>query len=467
MESSFQMGSGVTPPELSSDASGTAGFLRHLFQMLEENDVRYCVLHSWESLPFELASDLDLAVHPDDRSKLRVVFRRLQESGYSLIQCLNYSVNAFYFVFCWFDGPSLRTIPLDFIFEHWRSGLSVLPIKEVIAERDRFREMWIPSPRHQFAYLLAKKTWKGKISAAQADRLRILAESLGRQKAEAITAKIFLGKWNERVVSACLDGTLAPTLERAHNFPWMTAVVRHPLMLCRHGWDQARRIWQRWLYPTGLLVAVLGPDGSGKDTVINGLSHEIERGFRRTAFYHWRPNLLLPAKAAVPITDPHAKAPRGPFLSSLYLMGFVLDYWIGYAIRIRHGLARGTLVVFDRYFYDVIVDPKRARFGGPRWFAILLARLVPSPDLTLVLDANENIMFARKGELSVDELRRQRLAYRELSVGITARKTVQTDQAIDRSVADATGALVDFLHKRFENRNAEWVRDLSLTDVHG
>jgi thymidylate kinase len=361
----------------------------------------------------------------------------------------------------------LRTIPLDFIFEHWRSGLSVLPIKEVIAERDRFREMWIPSPRHQFAYLLAKKTWKGKISAAQADRLRILAESLGRQKAEAITAKIFLGKWNERVVSACLDGTLAPTLERAHNFPWMTAVVRHPLMLCRHGWDQARRIWQRWLYPTGLLVAVLGPDGSGKDTVINGLSHEIERGFRRTAFYHWRPNLLLPAKAAVPITDPHAKAPRGPFLSSLYLMGFVLDYWIGYAIRIRHGLARGTLVVFDRYFYDVIVDPKRARFGGPRWFAILLARLVPSPDLTLVLDANENIMFARKGELSVDELRRQRLAYRELSVGITARKTVQTDQAIDRSVADATGALVDFLHKRFENRNAEWVRDLSLTDVHG
>jgi hypothetical protein len=76
-------------------------------------------------------------------------------------------------------------------------------------------------------------------------------------------------------------------------------------------------------------------------------------------------------------------------------------------------------------------------------------------------------MFARKGELSVDELRRQRLAYRELSVGITARKTVQTDQAIDRSVADATGALVDFLHKRFENRNAEWVRDLSLTDVHG
>jgi thymidylate kinase len=452
---------------MSPEAADTADFLRALFHLLDEHGVRYCVLHSWESLPFELLSDLDVAIHPQDRLKLPIVFRRLQAAGYLLIQCLNYSVDAFYFVFCWFDGLSLRSVPLDFIFEHWRSGLAVLSVEELVARRERYADMWIPSRPHQFAYLLAKKTWKGKASETQAQRLKLLVETLGRPEAEAIAGKIFLGEWKRRVVSACLDGSLPGTLGRARNLPWLTAALRHPLRFGLHAFQQARRLVRRWLYPTGLLIAVLGPDGSGKDTVINGMSKEIRRGFRRMVFYHWRPHLLLPRKSAPPVTDPHAAGPRGALLSSVYLMGFVLDYWIGYALRIRHLLTRGTLVVFDRYFYDVIVDPKRARFGGPAWFAQLLARLVPRPDITLVLDADEHVMYARKGELSVPELQRQRLAYRDLSVGMAVKKTVLTDRDVAHSVADATAAVVSFLHSRFEHRDEEWLREPALTDARG
>jgi thymidylate kinase len=464
---SLELDNGSALPPMSPEASDTADFLRAIFRLLDEHGVRYCVLHSWESLPFELLSDLDVAIHPEDRLKLPIVFRRLQEAGYLLIQCLNYSVDAFYFVFCWFDGLSLRSVPLDFIFEHWRSGLAVLSVEELIAHRERHGDMWIPSRPHQFAYLLAKKTWKGKVSETQAQRLKVLVETLGQPEAEAIAGKIFLGQWNRRVVSACLEGSLPGTLGRARNLPWLTAALRHPLRSGLHALQQASRLARRWLYPTGLLIAVLGPDGSGKDTVINGMSKEIRRGFRRMVFYHWRPHLILPRKSAPPVTDPHAALPRGAIVSSVYLMGFVLDYWFGYALRIRHLLTRGTLVVFDRYFYDVIVDPKRARFSGPAWFARLLARMVPRPDITLVLDADEHVMFARKGELSVAELQRQRLAYRELSVGMTVKKTVLTDRDIDQSVADATAAVVSFLHNRFEHRDEEWLREPALNDVRG
>jgi thymidylate kinase len=451
----------------SADALDPSKFLRALFRLLDEHSVRYCVLHSWESLPYELPSDLDVAIHPADRLKLPIVFRRLQEEDYLLIQSLNYSVAAFYFVFCWFDGLSLHSVPLDFIFEHWRSGLSVPSIKDVTAQRERYQDMWIPSPPHQFAYLLAKKTWKGKASNTQLQRLQYLVESLGQSEAEAIAGEIFLGKWNRRLVNACLAGSLPGTLERARHLPWLTAAFRHPLRLARHAWEQAIRLTRRWLYPTGLLVAVLGPDGSGKDTVIHGMSNEIRRGFRRMAFYHWRPKLILARKSARRVTDPHADAPRGAVVSSLYLIGFFLDYWFGYALRIRHLLTRGYLVVFDRYFYDVIVDPKRARFGGPAWFAQFLARLVPRPDITIVLDADEHVMYARKGELSVEELQRQRLAYRDLSIGTTVKKTVLTDQDISRSVADATAFVVGFLHNRFEHRGEEWLRKPASTDARG
>lgn len=444
---------------VSAEQFATSEFLCNLFRVLDEEEVRYCVLHSWESLPRVLRSDLDVAIHPNDREKLPVVFRRLRKSGYLLVQCFNYSVNAFYFVLCWFDGLMLRSVQLDFIFEHWRSGLCVLSVEETIAQRERFGEFWVPSPSHQFAYLIAKKTWKGTASPEQSRRLRELAQALGREKAEAIAGKIFIGKWSRQLVDACLNDSLMSTLQEARDVPWITAMLRHPLRLAHYGWKQAKRVMQRWFYPTGLLVAVLGPDGSGKDTVINGMSQEVGRGFRRTMIFHWRPNILLPRNSRPPVTDPHALPPRGPVISSLYLLGFILDYWIGYLFKIRYFLSRGSLVVFDRYFYDVLVDPKRARFAGPQWFAGLLARLVPRPDLTLVLDANEHVMYARKGELSISELRRQRLEYSHLNVGVTAKATIRTDQDVHKSVAEATEAVVTFLHERFESRNQEWLRD--------
>jgi thymidylate kinase len=464
---SLDMEKGVAQRALTPDISDTAKFLRALFLLLDEHAVRYCVLHSWESLGFEILSDLDLAIHPADRSKLPAVFRRLQDSGYLLMQSLNYSVNSYYFVFCWFEGPSLRCLPLDCIFEHWRSGLSVLSVEEVIAHRERSGDTWIPSRPHQFAYLLAKRTWKGKSSAAQTQQLKELVESIGRSQAESIAGEMFLGKWNQRLVAAYLTDSLPSVLESARHQPWITAVIRHPLRFGRYAWDQARRLVRRWLRPTGLLIAVLGPDGSGKDTVIDGMTQEVERGFRRTAVYHWRPNIILPRKPAPPVTDPHANPPRGALLSSFFLIGFVLDYWIGYALRIRPYLTRGTLVIFDRYFYDVIVDPKRARFGGPAWLPKLLARLVPAPDLTLLLDADEQLMFARKGELSVTELQRQRHAYRALQVGIAARTIVRTDQEIEKTIAEASGAVVQFMHQRLESRNEEWLRQPAAANARG
>jgi thymidylate kinase len=445
--------------------SGAATFLRALFLLFDEHAVRYCVLHSWESLTHEVLSDVDIAVHPEDRAKLPAIFRRLQDSGYLLMQCLHYSVSSFYFVFCWLEGASLRCLPLDCIFEHWRSGLSVPSIKEAIADRERAGDFWIPSRPHQFVYLLAKQTWKGKSSDARAQRLKELVESIGRAQAEQIAGEIFLGKWNQRLVAACLASSLPGTLEQARNQLWIAAVVRHPVRLGRYLWEQTRRLAHRWLRPTGLLITVIGPDGSGKDTVIDGMSQELQRGFRSTAFYHWRPNIILPRKPAPPVTDPHAIPPRGPFLSSLFLLGFVLDYWIGYAFRIRPYLTRGTLVIFDRYFYDVIVDPKRARFAGPAWLANLLARLVPSPDLTVLLDADAELMFARKGELSVEELQRQRHAYRDLEVGAAARQIVRTDQEIDKSIGEATAAVVQFMHQRLESRNEEWLREPAVASA--
>ena len=58
-----------------------------------------------------------------------------------------------------------------------------------------------------------------------------------------------------------------------------------------------------------------------------------------------------------------------------YLSAFFLDHWVGYIFKVRPALGRSNFVIFDRYFHDVLVDPRRYRYGGPSWYAKFLARM--------------------------------------------------------------------------------------------
>ena len=71
-----------------------------------------------------------------------------------------------------------------------------------------------------------------------------------------------------------------------------------------------------------------------------------------------RPHMMRP----VPV-NPESRTPRGRLGTFAKLMMFFADYWLGYWMQIRPKLVRSTLVVSNRYFDDILVDPRRYRFG--------------------------------------------------------------------------------------------------------
>lgn len=93
----------------------------------------------------------------------------------------------------------------------------------------------------------------------------------------------------------------------------------------------------------------------------------------------------------------------------------ILDWWIGYWTRIVRQRAKHGLVVFDRHLLDMLVDPLRYRYGGPSWVVRTACRLVPRPDLIVILDAPTSVVRARKQEVTTAESERQSLAYRGLA----------------------------------------------------
>ena len=190
------------------------------------------------------------------------------------------------------------------------------------------------------------------------------------------------------------------------------------------------------------VVLLVGPDGSGKTTVADGLVAEV--GGER--LHAWGP--LRARQAERPAGSPHVDLPYGRALSLAklpYLYTRALLFW---ALRIRPARRRG-LVVVERGWPDLLVDPRRYRLDVPGSLPRLLGRLLPRPDLVAVLAVEPGAAVSRKGELDPAEVERQVRAWRELAGTGDGRWLVADANEAPRDVA---GAIIRRLDQDLDER---------------
>lgn len=207
---------------------------------------------------------------------------------------------------------------------------------------------------------------------------------------------------------------------------------------------------QNWLHPVGLLIACLGPDGSGKSSVIQALRERPPMPFRHVHAMELRPRLMRPgpSRAEQGVEGPYARKPRGRLATLAKLLMFVADYWLGYWLRIRPKLVRCALVISNRYFDDVLVDPRRYRMKRPRAFTRLLMRWIPRPQLWLVFDIPSDVLRKRRTEVGADEAMRQRGEYRRVLRGRDNVVVLDASPAVEKVIAQAERAIIGELAER-------------------
>lgn len=191
-------------------------------------------------------------------------------------------------------------------------------------------------------------------------------------------------------------------------------------------------------------IVLLGPDGAGKSSVIAGLVGRLNRAGYTVKARHLKPQLVMPQLRDNPnsiVVDPHGKLPRSMFLSLVKIWVWLLEEW--YAYLFQEG--EGTLLICDRYYHDLLIDPWRYRFGGPLWMARLIGRLMPRPKLWILLNAPADVLQARKQEVAPEETARQVGAYLIFTSKQPRHVIVDASQPLDKVIADAEQAIIHSL----------------------
>jgi thymidylate kinase len=131
--------------------------------------------------------------------------------------------------------------------------------------------------------------------------------------------------------------------------------------------------------------------------------------------------------------NPHRSAPSG-FIGSLFRLIYLwCDYSIGYWVKLRLSLAKNpTVILFDRYAYDLAMDPARFRINLPVWLINAFVWLLPRPDLSICLYAPIDEVLKRKQELPREELERQTAFLRAYADRHSDAVLVSTDSSVDR-----------------------------------
>jgi len=200
------------------------------------------------------------------------------------------------------------------------------------------------------------------------------------------------------------------------------------------------------------MIIFIGPDGSGKSTIADLTLEKLQLDGKISGVekLHLKPGWLpplgrlfsprdwgKPLPVGIPVDNPHASKPSGPLGSMIRLLYYLTDYALGFQIKVKPLLRGGDSVLFDRYYYDYMIDPARMRIRLPKAVLAAFLALVPKPEVVIYLDAPAEVLRKRKPELPIAELERQIGEFRELVDGLPYAYRVDADRSPDEVAASA------------------------------
>ena len=430
-------------------------FLSSWFTALNNSNIKYAILRNYESLPDNSGgSDIDIWVKKEDYNKFINITNKCVKDNEGVLvsytpdnncpkicySSINYGVQID--AFCGSITYKSTTIfPEDVIESNIISHRNISVIKKSLSALIAFIKEILNNGK------CAKKYIKAIIE--EKDNL------------DELFLKSSLKVFNKEFIVAIYDSIQSNNID--NNIKELNTIGRKAIKKYSFGDYRILCKLKRIFKQPGYTIAFIGTDGSGKSTIINAITPILNKGFHNGIRYeHMRPNYIpslavfmgkKKADKAVEIcSNPHASKPSGFAGSLLRINYYMLDYTFGYFRKVFLDKAFKTHIwIFDRYYYDYLIDPRRGRISLPKWILKLFGIFVPTPDIILCLGGNPAKIYERKPETSLQEVTRQTKALKAFCDNNKNAIWVDTTTTPQESVECAMRAILNIMKNRFSN----------------
>ncbi|HWX18510.1 MAG TPA: hypothetical protein VN578_01265 [Candidatus Binatia bacterium] len=409
-----------------------AEFCRLYFRELEAANIPYVILHSYDTFPHQIASDVDYAVRTSDLSKLAGVAKAAAERhGWRLAHTIEPHIYSLYMVAVDAENPHCF-LQLDACGHYVESRCFFFSDAELLTDRTLFKDFFIPAPAAEFGYLLAKALAKGKPIEPILLRLRQLNQT-DPAGCEVRFKKLF-GE-NQDLPHQWLE---RPSLE------WQQ-LVRIFLGRLRFGpgdkLREAIRAAKRVAHPKGLHLALLGFDCQLALAVLERVGPMLQAPLFRSLQIHQFGSGALRAEQG----DAPFACPIGAIANAFRL---AFSFLTLYFLKILPAKVRNALLLISPSPDVLLLTPQRYGLGAARWLARLLPRLLPRADLTVILAAQPDEARRPGKDEPPEELRRQWLTVQELAKSNPRYVLVSDQQPLDEVTRQVWKEVVEFLARR-------------------
>lgn len=279
-------------------------FIFKLIGILQKHNISYAITGRTEGYPDNIGSDVDIVVPISQIDRFHsAVWDFDKMEGTQVVQMFQHECVAFYYIVYCISSDGVVCIQPDVCTDYYRKGRLFLKSEYLLqgmheSEQGGFNVL---ASEKEFIYYLLKKIDKRSISDEQFNH--ILHNYQKNPNAAIVEASKFWNQESVDIVRQAFDrgdinmlvdhlNVLQIGIHSSHGRSF-TDTIRNSLLKLK-----------RILHPTGFVIGVLGPDGSGKTTVMNQVKKDMVHAFRRINQYHLFPKDI---KDSSPNTNPHGK----------------------------------------------------------------------------------------------------------------------------------------------------------------
>lgn len=385
----------------------------YIFESFDKQKVQYVILHSYQEMPYKFDSDIDTALVVDKiEDAIALLNSTLDGTDWKLIQ---YWRHENYAADCVISNNH-EFLQVDFCTHYERNGRLVMSVDELVSERKKYINFYVPNGVTEFTYIFLKKVLKKKFSDGSKEHLLGLLENMNDSEHDDLKRSLerfFDKKEIEEVLIKIKEKNFTEINLKTLNDELLRNTSSIGSDLHYKIFDTKRKI-ERIAHPTGLFVVLLGVDGAGKTTITTQLKESYLTAFRRIDHYHSRVRILKDISqlkkdtAPIDASNPHSKTKQAGKLISIVKFGYYFwDFLMGNVV-ITTAKIKSSLVLVERYYYDYSIDKVRYNLNLSNSFLSLFGKFILKPDLVFILTGDSQKLLERKYEITLEEINFQK-----------------------------------------------------------